>query len=241
MTCTRRLIILAALVVLPCPALFAQAPAPASQRFTFMVPNGSKAGPGGEDRFELIVERWSSDAERDRMLAVFKTEGQQNLSNAIRDAYMAGWINLPGGLVNVVRYARRSPRVDGGEDIVLVFDWRTWAWWDPSLPSSPLDATFSVIQLRLNKAGIGEGRLAVGKLREDKAAGIAMADYDGQPALLLNYNSLPVLLLDVRRSPPSKASDARRMSGRDSSLARVAASRSGGEAVTMRIMYRTDL
>jgi hypothetical protein len=199
MTCARWAIILVALIVLSGTRLFAQTPAEASQRFTFMVPNGAKAGPGGEGRFELIIERWSSDAERDRMREVFKTQGSDHLWNAIRDAYMAGWIHLPGGLVNVVRYARRSPRADGGEDIVLVFDWRTWAWWDPSLPSSPLDARFSVIQLRLNRAGIGDGRLALGELREDEAAGIAMADYDGQPGLLLNYNSLPKLLLDVRR------------------------------------------
>lgn len=163
----------------------AQVP-PTRERLTFTVASGTKAGVGGDGRFEIVVDRWSSDAERDRMLTVFKSDGQSNLRTAISDALMSGVIRLPGGLANTIRYARRSPRPDGGEDIVLVSDWRTTVWWDTALPSSPLDATFSVIQLRLTKAGTGEGKLAVGKLREDKAAGIVMADYESQPALLLD-------------------------------------------------------
>ena len=165
----------------------AQAQIPSTpERFSFTVASGSKAGSGGDGRFDLSVTRWSTDAERDQMITVLKEEGQTNLRRAIGSAIAAGRIHLPGGLANTVRYARRSPRPDGGEDIVLVFDWRTTPWWDSTLPSSPLDATFSVIQLRLTKAGAGEGKLGVGKIREDKAAGIVMADYESQPALLLD-------------------------------------------------------
>ena len=156
------------------------------ERFSFAVASGTKAGSGGDGRFELAVTRWSTDAERDQMITVFKEEGQSHLRSAIGSATVAGRIHLPGGLMNTVRYARRSPRPDGGEDIVLVFDWRTIPWWDSTLPASPLDATFSVIQLRLTKAGTGEGKLAAGKLREDKVTGVVMADYDAQPALLLD-------------------------------------------------------
>jgi hypothetical protein len=156
------------------------------ERFSFSVASGTKAGSGGDGRFELSVARWSTDAERDQMITVFKEQGQSGLRNAISNATAGGRIKLPGGLENTVRYARRSPRPDGGEDIVLVFDWRTIPWWDATLPASSLDATFSVIQLRLTKAGTGEGKLAVGKLREDKATGVVMADYDAQPALLLD-------------------------------------------------------
>ena len=156
------------------------------ERFSFAVASGTKAGVGGDGRFELSVTRWSSDAERDQMLDVFKESGQSGVRSAISNATIAGRMTLPGGLENTVRYARRSLRPDGGEDIVLVFDWRTMPWWDATLPASPLDATSSVIQLRLTKGGTGEGKLAVGKLREDKVTGVVMADYDAQPALLLD-------------------------------------------------------
>jgi hypothetical protein len=172
------------------PSLRAQVPS-SPERFTFTVASGSKAGVGGDGRFELSVTRWSTDAERDRMITVFKEQGHSNLWDAISGATAAGRMQLPGGLENTVRYARRSPRPDGSEDIVLVFDWRTTPWWDPTLPSSPLDARVSVIQLRLPKGGSGEGKLAVGKLREDKATGIAMADYESQPGLLLDVRPEP--------------------------------------------------
>ena len=168
------------------PMAEAQAVATNTERFSFTVASASKAGSDAGTRFELTITRWATDAERDRMLSVLKTEGEEQLRDGIRDAYIAGHLKLPGGTQNTVRYARRSPRPDGGEDIVLVFDWRLSPWWDKTLPSSPPDATFSVIQLRLAKNGTGEGKLAIRGLREDKATGIMMTDYESQPPLLLD-------------------------------------------------------
>jgi len=154
-------------------------------RFTFVAANGSKAGPSGAGRLELAVTRWSTDAERDRVHSVVTKEGPDQLRNALADAYAAGWIHWPGQLDYTLRYARRTPRPDGGEDVVLVTDSRTWIGWDPSHATNWTDAPFTVIQLRLNKDGAGEGRLSpANKIRADKDLGIVLEDYPNQPTLL---------------------------------------------------------
>ena len=154
-------------------------------RFTFVAANGSKAGPSGAGRLELVVERWSSDAERDRVHSMVTAEGPDHLRNALADAYAAGWIHWPGNLDYTLRYARRSPRPDGGEDVVLVTDSRTWIGWDPSQSAGWTDAPFTVIHLRLSKDGAGQGKLSPGnKIRGDKETGIVLDDYASQPTFL---------------------------------------------------------
>ena len=153
------------------------------ERFTFTALNGSKAGPSGEGRLELVITRWSSDAERDRLRASVTDEGPDKVNNALGEA--AGWIHWPGNLDYTLRYARRTPRPDGGEDVVLVTDSRTWIGWDSAHSSGWTDSPFTVIQLRLNKEGTGEGKLSPGnKIRSDKEAGIVLEDYASQPTFL---------------------------------------------------------
>jgi hypothetical protein len=165
-----------------------------TDRFTFTAADGSKSGPGAQGRLELAVTRWSSDAERDRVRSVVTEDGPDKVLDALRDAYAAGWIHWPGNLDYTLRYARRTPRPDGGEDVVLVIDSRTWIGWHPAHSAGWTDAPFSVLQLRLDKAGTGEGKLALGnKIRGDKEAGIVLDDYAGQPTFLN----------DVRRERPS--------------------------------------
>lgn len=154
-------------------------------RFTFVAANASKAGQSGEGRLEIVVNRWSSDAERDRVFSVVTEEGPTKLSNALRDAYMTGWIHWPGHLDYTLRYARRTPRPDGGEDLMLVADSRAWVWWDPALAPDSTDSPFTVIHLRLNRDGAGDGKVSFGtKIRPDRAAGIVLEDDANQPTLL---------------------------------------------------------
>ena len=185
MTRTKLLIACAVAVLMPSLANFAYAQTDsAKERFTFVAANGSKAGPSGEGRLELVVTRWSSDAERDRVRSVV-TEGPDKLLNAFHDSYMTGWIHWPGNLDYTLRYARRTLRPDGGEDLVLVTDAPIWLGWEPALSTRGTEAPFTVIQLRLNKEGTGEGKVYLGtKIRSDKDAGIVLEDDASQPTLL---------------------------------------------------------
>jgi hypothetical protein len=97
-----------------------------------------------------------------------------------------------------LRYAIRLPEQDGGERIIFVTDRRLGDsnnLWKPAGPGSTADSAtnyeFSLIELRLNAKGEGEGKISLpGKVTVDTAA---------KTFVLENYKELPVVLKNVRR------------------------------------------
>jgi hypothetical protein len=161
------------------------------ERFTFTALNGSKAGPSGNTRLELVVNRWSNDTERHRVYSVLSADGSDKLADALAALPDAGYIYWPGNLEYIVRYAHRLPRPDGGEDVVLAADAPMSLWWDStiSMPSTP--PRFTVIQLRLNKDGRGEGKLSLTTK--------VIANKEAMTFVLEEYAKQPTILIDVQR------------------------------------------
>jgi hypothetical protein len=92
-----------------------------------------------------------------------------------------------------VRYAARFPEPDGAEWIILITDRRLGAWnnlWRP-VSGAPTTYQFSVIELRLNAKGEGEGKASVtGKVTVDATdKTVALADYASLPVVLRNVKS----------------------------------------------------
>jgi len=138
---------------------------------------------------DIAVSRWSTDAERQRLLGILKENGQDKLLKALQDLPRVGTIKTPDSLAFALHYARRIPTDDGGERIVLVTD-RDISFWEAANQSRTLEYPFMVIELRLDSRGRGEGKMTVAtKLDVDK---------DGQ-IVLENYGSQPVRLGSVKR------------------------------------------
>ena len=99
-----------------------------------------------------------------------------------------------------LRYAARVPEPDGGERIVLITDRRLGVYndlWKPVGPDAATNYPFSVIELRLNSKGEGEGKVSLtGKVSLDSAA---------KTIALENYNALPVVFRNVSRQNPESA------------------------------------
>src|SRR5437773_3282437 len=166
------------LTVLTLPTVIAQTNH-VEQRFTFKAANASKAGPSGEGRLELVITQWSTDAERDRILSALR-EGPNKLADAIRAGYAVGYMHWPGGLDYTLRYAYRVPNPDGGEDVVLGTDRPISLWWDSG--SATRSSQSTMIQLRLNRDGRGEGKLGTNVANHHKAKTFVIADFDTLPA-----------------------------------------------------------
>jgi hypothetical protein len=88
----------------------------------------------------------------------------------------------------------RLPGEAGGERILLITERRLGAFndlWKPVAPSPAPNYEFSVIELRLNSKGEGDGKISLtGKLAVDAAA---------KTIALENYSESPVILKNVRR------------------------------------------
>jgi hypothetical protein len=165
-----------------------------AERFSFVVASAANAGPSGEGRMAIVINQWSPDTERDRLITVLKTEGPEKMAQWIGRAVALGYINWPNHLQYTIRFASRLPRPDGGEDVILATDYPVHVWWDAALGTTPTSlAHGTVIQLQLNRDGRGEGKLSTGTR-------LTLA-HDGRLFALEDYATQPVVLTDVQRDP----------------------------------------
>jgi hypothetical protein len=165
------------------------------ERFTatainFDNPTGSAAG-----SVELVVNRWSTEAERDRLLTSLMEKGPDKLLDTLQHMPRIGYIRTPNSVGYDLRYARRVPGEDGGEKITLATD-RPIGFWEAQARPRTLDYPFTVIELHMNRDGEGEGKLSI--------ATRITADSDNKTIVLEDYATQPVLLQHVRREKASK-------------------------------------
>lgn len=166
----------------------AQAQAPAKhETFTAKTVNMS-VGNGQDLKIDLF--RWSSDEERSAIVSALKDNSDKALAAAFQKAASLGTIWTNENLGYTIRYAYRDTMSNGSERVILATDGRLGSWsgqvWKPLHASAAIDYAFSVIELHLSRAGMGEGKMSIaGKVVADEPAKtIVLADYDASPILL---------------------------------------------------------
>src|SRR5207253_5235923 len=98
------------------------------ERFTALAVNMTS---GGTATVQIVVNRWSTDAERDRLLSVLMDKGPDKLLDALRDTPKVGYIRSTESIGWDLHYARHEPGKDGGERVVLATD-RPIGFWEAS-------------------------------------------------------------------------------------------------------------
>jgi hypothetical protein len=165
------------------------------ERFTALAVNMSNVGRSGANTIEIAVDRWSTDAERDRLLTTLMERGADKLLDVLREMRRVGYIRSPNSLGYDLHYARRTPLPDGGERVVLATD-RPVGFWEAVNRPRSIDYPFTIIELHLNADGEGEGKLSI--------ATKIVADKDSKTVVLEDYANQPVLLTSVKRERRSK-------------------------------------
>ena len=145
---------------------------------------------GAAGTVEFVVNRWSSDADRDRLIAVMFDKGPDKLLDALQEMPRIGFIRTPGSLGLDIRFARHVPDADGGERVLIVTD-RRMGFREVANRSRTVDYPFTVIELRMQKSGTGEGQASV--------ATRIIPDKRNNLITLENYEIQPVLLTSVKR------------------------------------------
>jgi hypothetical protein len=152
--------------------------------------NVSASGP-----IEIVVDRWSSDADRDKLMTAMVKAGPEKLLDTLQDLPRMGYFRVPGELGIDIHFARKVPSPDGGERVVLVTDRRIGFWEAANRPRT-IDYPFTVIELRLNGDGEGEGKMSL--------ATKIVAETSHNIVTLENYDTQPVMLKNVRRERASR-------------------------------------
>jgi hypothetical protein len=203
---------------------------------------------GAPDSIRIDLLRWSTDAERDQLVAAWNMTGapgrtgrgagrgagrggrgaapvsetgtdpsaapagrggrgrgapqeeappatpESSLAAALQQAPTVGYLWSSEVAGYALRYAGKVTRPDGVERIILITNRRLGATddlWKPVGPGTPALYDFSVIELRLNSKGEGEGKASLmGKVAPDSVAKVVALE---------DYGALPVVLKNVRR------------------------------------------
>ena len=179
----------AAALILSTAAPSAQSNMAKPEKFTaFAVDISNTAPRSNATGVDIQINRWSTDAERDQLLQVFRSKGQEGLLSALQKLPVVGGIRTPGSLNYDIHFARQRPGAEGGREVFLMTDRYIGAWEAMNRPRT-IDYPFTLIQLQLDKDGRGVGKASI--------ATQITQDPDGT-IVLENFSSQPVMLNDVR-------------------------------------------
>ena len=144
----------------------------------------------------ITINPWSTAEERQRLITAMLEKGPKELLKQLQKAPAKGRFRIPTArrpdphhlaLGLDIRYAWQVPGEDGGRRIVLAFD-RYIGFAEARSQPRSFDDPFSLIEIRVNSAGEGEGRFAVAtKITFDKEKNqIELENYSSEPVRLNN-------------------------------------------------------
>ena len=185
-----------ALVIFTRPAVTAQGNLARPERFTALAVNFSgPPGAAAATSLDITVKRWSTDAERDQLFTALMEKGSDKMLDVLKGMPAVGTINVTGNIGYDLHYARHTGAPDRLDQITLITD-RPIGFAEASNQSRTLDYPFTIIDMRINSAGKGDGKLLIG-------AKIQM-DRDTKTLVLEDYNAQPVQLTSVKREAPGR-------------------------------------
>ena len=188
-------------------AVAAAAPAPARaqsddpglpETFTAFAVNMSGVGRGGAGTIEFTVERWSTDAERDKLRDTLIERGPDKLMDALQDIKpRTGYLRGPNTIGWDLYFARQFVKEDGSRRVILATN-RRMGFNELRQGGRSTDYEFTLIEMRFPPKGKGQGKWAPAvKISYNK---------ETRTVELENYAQEPIRLNEItsRASKPKK-------------------------------------
>jgi hypothetical protein len=135
----------------------------------------------------IDVTRWSTEAERTKLVNALRDKGPQALLDELRDQRPTGTIRTPDSLAYDLRFAHQMPGEDGGRRVVVATD-RPIGFWEASAQPRTIDYPFTVVQMQFGPDGKGKGTLSY-------ATKIVAR---GKVIELENFATSPIMLTEIR-------------------------------------------
>ena len=139
---------------------------------------------------DLEITRWSTEEERQGLIKTFRLDGTEALLDALQDTASVGTLRTPDSVGWDLHYATQTRLENGGLRIILATD-RPIGFWELYENSRSVSYPFTLIEIRMDEDGRGEGRMSV-------ATRVELSP-DGKHLQLENYSAQPVLLKSLRR------------------------------------------
>jgi hypothetical protein len=141
---------------------------------------------------DIGISRWSTEAERDALIATLKEKGSTALLDALTKQPEAGFIKMPNTLGWTLYYARKTDLPDGGQRIVIATN-RRLGFGEVSQQKRSVNYDFTLIEMHIPKGGgKGEGKMVpAAKVTWDKETNqIDIENYQAMPVQLKNIEEV---------------------------------------------------
>jgi len=140
---------------------------------------------------DIIINRWSSDQERDTLRAALREGGTDSLLKALQKIKEpAGYIRTPSSIGYPLRFARLIPNPDGGRRIIVATD-RYVSFLEATTQPRTVDYPFMLVDIRLGPDGKGTGKLMpLAKVTESEDHVVEIENYASEPVRLNEVREL---------------------------------------------------
>jgi hypothetical protein len=123
-----------------------------AEHFTAFAVSMTNGATGRSSNLELVIDRWSTSADRDDLAAALDEQGPEGLLKRLQGRPRIGYVRAAGRLGNDIPFARQVRHSDGSRRIVIVLA-RRLSFNEVSPSSTTEEYPFTVIELRLDAAG----------------------------------------------------------------------------------------
>jgi len=159
--------------------------------------NMSNTATGANQMIKINIDKWSSPSQRSLLIDTFMEKKQDGLLKELEKQPEMGRFNFPGymgpdpnntmRLGTDIRYAMNFPGEDGGRRIVVITP-RVIGFKEAVNQPRVSDYPFSLFEMRFNKDGKGEGKLAYATqiMFNKKTNSIELENYSSEPVRLNN-------------------------------------------------------
>ena len=166
--------------------------------------NMSNTATGANQSIRITINSWSNPSQRQHLIETFLEKKQGGLLRELEDQPEVGRFNFPGymgpdpnnvmRLGTDIRYAMSFPGENGGRRIVIITP-RVIGFREAANQPRTVDYPFTLFEMRFDKAGKGEGRMAYAtQIKFDKKNNtIELENYSSEPVRLNN------LTLEVKK------------------------------------------
>jgi len=158
-------------------------------RFTANAVSTSPQYGTGQQIVEITIDRWSPNAERERLVSALQTKGSDELLKQLQKNRPVGRIRTPDSLGYDLRYAQQTPLPEGGRMVVIATD-RPIGFWEATQRPRSIDYPFTVIQMKIDRDGRGTGTLSYATRVIARGNNvIELEDFATQPIMLNNIKA----------------------------------------------------
>jgi hypothetical protein len=158
------------------------------QRFVAFAANMSNLSAGNRAQtIQIDITRWSTDGERDRLIDILKQKGEDALLETLQQTPTVGTIRTPDSIAYDLHFAREQAWGDGGRRIFLATD-RPISFWEAANRTRSSEYPFTLIEMRLNHEGTGEGKLTIAAKVTIEEDTLVLENYADQPVRLTSIH-----------------------------------------------------